>query len=247
MQLPRLKQIPPEQRQTLRVRDVAVPLLRCTTVAPDDLLQHVLEKLRPGSGLPILVIDGQYLTGVITARDISRISSTTHCAEEGVGNGRSLEEQARKPGAQRRPMWMCRRRWRAGLRRRSIGRTAFPRPGRPVDATGERLRRVHGQHRVTPTALPVARGDRFAVDRQLGLADQQSCRHLRAGGETRKLHRDEQRHSEDHSRYHDHAPRSATEEGSLKTAADQTCWQTDADPLCRSSAILCRRPGSVRR
>ncbi|MGW0844616.1 CBS domain-containing protein [Streptomyces sp. NPDC002787] len=55
------------------MRDVAVPLQRCTTCAPDDLLQDVLDKLRPSSGLPILVTDGPHVVGIITARDISRI------------------------------------------------------------------------------------------------------------------------------------------------------------------------------
>ncbi|MFI6012620.1 site-2 protease family protein [Streptomyces sp. NPDC051243] len=74
LQLPRLARIPPEQRQTLRVRDVAIPLSRCTTCAPDDLVQDVLERLRPGSGLPILVTDGRQMVGIITVRDISRIA-----------------------------------------------------------------------------------------------------------------------------------------------------------------------------
>ncbi|MFE7765941.1 site-2 protease family protein [Streptomyces sp. NPDC057438] len=73
LQLPRLARILGEQRQTLRARDVAVPLPRCTTCAPDDLLQNVLDKLRPSSGLPILVTDGPHVVGIITARDIFRI------------------------------------------------------------------------------------------------------------------------------------------------------------------------------
>ncbi|MBZ9643130.1 site-2 protease family protein [Streptomyces sp. PSKA30] len=73
LHLPQLARMPAEQRQTLRVRDMATPLSHVTTCAPDDLLEGVLEKLRPGSGLPILVTDGRHLVGVITARDISRI------------------------------------------------------------------------------------------------------------------------------------------------------------------------------
>ncbi|MFF8974291.1 site-2 protease family protein [Streptomyces sp. NPDC014995] len=73
LHLPRLARIPAPQRKTLRVRDVATPLSRCTTCAPDDFLQDVLERPAPGSGLPILVTDGQHLAGIITARDVSRI------------------------------------------------------------------------------------------------------------------------------------------------------------------------------
>jgi hypothetical protein len=35
--------------------------------------EDVLEKLSPGSGMRILVIDGRRLVGIIPARDISRI------------------------------------------------------------------------------------------------------------------------------------------------------------------------------
>ncbi|UUU22812.1 site-2 protease family protein [Streptomyces sp. DSM 40750] len=73
LDLPRLARVPAEQRRTLRVRDVATPLSQVTTCAPDDLLEDVLEKLRPGSGLPILVTDGRYPVGIITVRDISRL------------------------------------------------------------------------------------------------------------------------------------------------------------------------------
>ncbi|MGW4914135.1 site-2 protease family protein [Streptomyces sp. NPDC004270] len=71
--LPRLARIPAPQRETLRLRDVALPRSRCTTCGPDDLLEDVLERLSPGSGLPILATDGQQLAGIITATDISRI------------------------------------------------------------------------------------------------------------------------------------------------------------------------------
>jgi Zn-dependent protease len=73
LHVPRLARIPAPRRQSLRVRDVATPLSQCTTCAPNDLLEDVLEKLRPGSGVRILVTDGQRLAGIITARDISRI------------------------------------------------------------------------------------------------------------------------------------------------------------------------------
>jgi CBS domain-containing protein len=73
LHLPRLARIPAQQRETLRVRDVATPLSQGATCAPDDLLEDVLEKLSPSSGMRILVTDGQRLVGIITARDISRI------------------------------------------------------------------------------------------------------------------------------------------------------------------------------
>ncbi|MGP4087958.1 site-2 protease family protein [Streptomyces sp. KR55] len=73
LDLPRLARIPAPQRRTQRVRDVATPLSQCTTCAPDDLLEEVLERLRPVSGMRILVTDGPNLVGIITMRDVSRI------------------------------------------------------------------------------------------------------------------------------------------------------------------------------
>ncbi|GAB2865342.1 site-2 protease family protein [Streptomyces deserti] len=73
LHLPQLAKVPASQRETLRVRDVAIPWARCTTCAPDDLLVEVLEKLTPERGLPIVVTDGQQPAGIITAHDISRI------------------------------------------------------------------------------------------------------------------------------------------------------------------------------
>ncbi|ALO12577.1 Peptidase M50 [Streptomyces venezuelae] len=72
--LSRFAGIPAPQRRTVRVRDVATPLSRCTTCAPDNLLEGVLEGARPSrSGIWILVTDGPLLVGVITARDITRL------------------------------------------------------------------------------------------------------------------------------------------------------------------------------
>jgi predicted transcriptional regulator len=70
---PRLARIPAHQRETLRLRDVAIPWERCTTCAPDDPLQEVLEGLSPARGLPVLVTEGERLLGIITAHDISRL------------------------------------------------------------------------------------------------------------------------------------------------------------------------------
>ncbi|MET7715644.1 site-2 protease family protein [Streptomyces sp. NPDC005407] len=74
VRLLQLGKVPAPQRETVRVRDVATPLAQCTTCAPNDLVEEVLEKLHPIRGLPILVIDGQHLAGIITARDISRLA-----------------------------------------------------------------------------------------------------------------------------------------------------------------------------
>ncbi|MFJ9480072.1 site-2 protease family protein [Streptomyces mirabilis] len=70
--LRRLAAVPSGRRQSLRVRDVATPLSQCTLAAPDELLNSVLERLGIGGGLPILVMDGGHLGGIVTAHDIDR-------------------------------------------------------------------------------------------------------------------------------------------------------------------------------
>ncbi|MFE2611736.1 site-2 protease family protein [Streptomyces mirabilis] len=68
----RLAAVPSGQRESLRVRDVATPVSQCTLAAPDELLNSVLERLGIGGGLPILVMDGGHLGGILTAHDIDR-------------------------------------------------------------------------------------------------------------------------------------------------------------------------------
>ncbi|MEV0966956.1 site-2 protease family protein [Streptomyces sp. NPDC049910] len=86
LQVPRLSAIPVARRETLRLRDVAVPLSRCTTCAPDDLLENVLKNVRPrGGGLPILVMDGGLLAGIVTAGDLDRLAQRRMLRGDGTG------------------------------------------------------------------------------------------------------------------------------------------------------------------
>jgi Zn-dependent protease/predicted transcriptional regulator len=68
-----LASMPAERRQTLRVRDVATPLSRCAVAAPDELINHVLDRVRPGTGMRILVIEDGRLKGIVTSHDVSRL------------------------------------------------------------------------------------------------------------------------------------------------------------------------------
>ncbi|WP_369250277.1 site-2 protease family protein [Streptomyces sp. R41] len=74
VRLRRLTAVPSGQRGSLRVRGVATQLSQCTLAAPDELLISVLERLGSGGGLPILVMDGGRLGGIVTAHDIDRLS-----------------------------------------------------------------------------------------------------------------------------------------------------------------------------
>jgi CBS domain-containing protein len=81
VQLRRLATVPSGRRNALRVRDLATPLSRCTLAAPDELLDGVLDRLGSGTGLPILVMDGGRLGGIITAHDIGRLAQQHTMAE----------------------------------------------------------------------------------------------------------------------------------------------------------------------
>ncbi|GAA3794331.1 site-2 protease family protein [Streptomyces chiangmaiensis] len=74
VRLRRLAAVPSGRREVLRVREVATPLSQCTLAAPDELLTAVLERLGSGGGLPILVMDGGRLGGIVTTHDIDRLS-----------------------------------------------------------------------------------------------------------------------------------------------------------------------------
>lgn len=69
----RLAAIPGAHREGLRVREVATPSAQCAAATPNDLLSEVLDKLGPGTGMPILVVDAGHLAGIVTAKDISRL------------------------------------------------------------------------------------------------------------------------------------------------------------------------------
>ncbi|MEE4544816.1 site-2 protease family protein [Streptomyces sp. V4-01] len=73
VRLRRLAGVPAGRQEDLRVRDVATPLSKCTLAGGDELLDRVLDRLAAGTGLPILVMDGGRLDGIVTAEDIGRI------------------------------------------------------------------------------------------------------------------------------------------------------------------------------
>ncbi|WP_051430053.1 site-2 protease family protein [Streptomyces roseochromogenus] len=84
VRLSRLAAVPSEQQQALAVRDLATPVSQCTLAAPDELLTAVLERLGTGGGLPVLVMDGGRLDGIVTADDIQRLYRR-HATRENPG------------------------------------------------------------------------------------------------------------------------------------------------------------------
>ncbi|SFG94289.1 site-2 protease family protein [Streptomyces mirabilis] len=73
VRLRRLTTVPSGRQQTLPVRVLATPVSQCTLAAPDEPLTTVLARLGAGGGLPILVMQGGHLDGIITAHDIQRL------------------------------------------------------------------------------------------------------------------------------------------------------------------------------
>ncbi|MEW9517693.1 site-2 protease family protein [Streptomyces tubercidicus] len=73
VQLRRLASVPVADRETLRVREVAIPLSQCAVAAPDDLLTEALDKLSLRTGPRILVVDAGHLVGIVTGKDIGRL------------------------------------------------------------------------------------------------------------------------------------------------------------------------------
>ncbi|MGY5123211.1 site-2 protease family protein [Streptomyces nigrescens] len=73
VQLRRLATVPAPNRETLRVREVAIPLSQCAVAAPDELLTEALDKLSLRTGARILVVDAGHLVGIVTGKDLSRL------------------------------------------------------------------------------------------------------------------------------------------------------------------------------
>lgn len=86
IQLRRLGGVPVQNRDSVRVRDVATPLSRCTLAAPEELLTEVLDRAAGkglGGGLPILVMADGNLVGIVTAHDVSRLAQQSALSSPG--------------------------------------------------------------------------------------------------------------------------------------------------------------------
>ena len=70
----RIAAVPPRRRPEVRVRDVAVPLARCATAAPEEPLLRALARCTPETGTRLLVLDPDdgRLIGIVTGSDITR-------------------------------------------------------------------------------------------------------------------------------------------------------------------------------
>ncbi|KOG41544.1 site-2 protease family protein [Streptomyces decoyicus] len=73
VQIRRLATVPGPGRETMRVREVAMPLSQCAVAAPDELLSEALDRVSLRTGARILVVDAGHLVGIVTGKDIGRL------------------------------------------------------------------------------------------------------------------------------------------------------------------------------
>src|SRR5581483_7013727 len=67
----RLLRVPAGEREGWRVHDITVPITLVATAEPDEILTDALD--RQGGRLPVLVIEGGYVVGIVTNSDVTRI------------------------------------------------------------------------------------------------------------------------------------------------------------------------------
>ncbi|RXS86875.1 site-2 protease family protein [Streptomyces sp. TM32] len=73
VQLRRLASVPAASRESLRVREVAIPLSQCAVAAPDEPLSTALDRISLRTGARILVVEDGRLVGIATGKDVSRL------------------------------------------------------------------------------------------------------------------------------------------------------------------------------
>lgn len=71
--LAQLREVPPDQRSGVLVGQIAMPLDRVPTATPDEPVTTLLERLAANGGHRALVIDGDRVTGIVTAHDLTRL------------------------------------------------------------------------------------------------------------------------------------------------------------------------------
>jgi Zn-dependent protease/CBS domain-containing protein len=87
--LDRLRSVPPAQRTSTPVGDVALPLAHVATAAPGDPVAPLLHRVTRESGGRALVFDGSRLVGIVTPADVTRaLQARALLAETGGEPGR---------------------------------------------------------------------------------------------------------------------------------------------------------------
>jgi CBS domain-containing protein len=71
--LAQLRGIPPSQRTSALVREVAIPLPDVPTATPNEPVTTLLQRLGSHAGDRALVVDAGHVVGIVTASDLSRL------------------------------------------------------------------------------------------------------------------------------------------------------------------------------
>ena len=79
--LAQLRGVAPSQRATTLVREVAIPLPRVPSAAPQEPLTALLERLAAATGGRALVVDAGRVVGIVTASDLSRLIDVYRLAQ----------------------------------------------------------------------------------------------------------------------------------------------------------------------
>ena len=71
--LARVRTVPAERRNAVRVRDVMWPLAEVPVARPDEPLTDLLERMNHHPGTRALVFDADRLVGIVSPADVSRM------------------------------------------------------------------------------------------------------------------------------------------------------------------------------
>jgi Zn-dependent protease len=82
-----MRRVPPERRAVLRIGQVALPLERVVTVAPDESAVEVASRLAMTRQSLALVLDEGRLVGVVSATDLQRAIALGHSLPRGRSAG----------------------------------------------------------------------------------------------------------------------------------------------------------------
>lgn len=81
--LAQLRRLPPHQRATALVRDIAIPLNQVPTASPHEPLTALMERLTPDRSRALVVENGR-VVGIVTASDITQLIDVQALAQPSV-------------------------------------------------------------------------------------------------------------------------------------------------------------------
>lgn len=99
--LAQLREVSPGQRAGTLVGEIAVPLDQVPTVSPNEPVTTLLERLAANSGKRALVVDGNQVTGIVTAHDLTRVIDVYRLARPRADIAEEVTEEVTESGGAR--------------------------------------------------------------------------------------------------------------------------------------------------